>query len=392
MESQSMAEERSFTALQAPLIVNVNPGTGGAGQSMVVGISGSNFTGVTGVRFGPEIAVDSFTVVSDTQISATIRILCDGTPGTRGVSVTTPAGTATLPGGFSITDSSPNQPRNTSPADEAGIMTLTPALRSSAFSHRCLSRTHAASQWQMTTVSGDYSKPVFDSGADSVNLTSITLPRGVLGEPEWYWWRVRYRDSSGIWSDWSKETCFARPDFLRAALDGSAEIHVTDSMSRVTGVVGAQPQQGIPYSDYFSGIVTIISPGDSYGYAVVGTEDGAYTLTVVRVIGDQSLTFRAAGIPLSAGEIHHYVIDWETLSKGGKSVTIRIDSDGDGAFDKTAFLDGEISTKEFKAAVYGYRAPVWVWILFGLGLVAASLGLYALSRATRHRDQTEVAQ
>ena len=382
-------EEKSFTTLRVPLIANVNPGTGMSGQSMVVGISGSDFAGVTNVSFGPEIIVDSFTLVSDTQMSATI-LLCDATPGVRDVSVTTLDGTATLIKGFSITDSPPNQPQNAAPVDKASVMTLTPTLGSSAFSHPCLSRTHTVSQWQVATVSGDYSNPLFNSAADSINLTSMALPRGVVGEHELYWWRVRYRDNRGIWSDWSTETSFARPDFLRAGLNGSAEIRVLDSRLRVTGTVGAQPQQQIPYSDFFSDTVTVVSPTDSYRYEVVGTEGGSYTLTVTSVAGDQNVVFHATGIPVSAGEVHQYVIDWDALSRGEPGVIIRIDTDADGTFEKTALVKGEIGGKEFVTAMNRHQTPVWVWICLCLGLLAATSGVFVLSRIAGKKPQADV--
>ena len=269
-------------------------------------------------------------------------------------------------------------------------MTLTPTLSSSAFSHPCLSRTHAASQWQVTTVSGDYSNPLFNSAADSVNLTSLALPSGIVDEHELYWWRVRYQDSRGHWSDWSAETHFARPDFLRAGLNGSAEIRARDSSSRVTGSVDGEPKEGIPYSDYFSDTVTVISPTDSYRYEVVGTEDGSYTLTVVRLVGDQSVTFLATGIPVSAGEVHQYVIDWDALSRGENGATIKVDSDGNGTIDKTIPAKGEISSNEFVAAMNRHQTtPIWVWICLGLGLLAASSGVFVLSRVAAKKPQTD---
>lgn len=68
---------------------------------------------------------------------------------------------------------------------------------------------HAASQWQISDTSGDYSSPVYDSGTDATNLTSVTVPGGSeLDGGTTYYWRVRYQDSEGDWSSWSTETSF----------------------------------------------------------------------------------------------------------------------------------------------------------------------------------------
>ena len=65
-------------------------------------IWGSYFTGATAVSFGADITTNSFTVDSATQITASITIGGSAAPGLRNVSVTTPAGTATLPNGFTV--------------------------------------------------------------------------------------------------------------------------------------------------------------------------------------------------------------------------------------------------------------------------------------------------
>ncbi|MER7757220.1 IPT/TIG domain-containing protein, partial [Kitasatospora sp. NPDC097643] len=60
----------AFTyAVAAPVIASVSPASGAAGS--VVTLTGSGFTGATAVRFGA-VNASSFTVVSATQITATV--------------------------------------------------------------------------------------------------------------------------------------------------------------------------------------------------------------------------------------------------------------------------------------------------------------------------------
>ena len=107
-----------------------------------------------------------------------------------------------------LSNQAPNQPGNVSPSNGATGISLTPTLQSSAFSDPDLGDSHAASQWQITTTSGDYSSPVFDSGTDTSNLTSITLSVVILNGNTTYYWHVRYQDNHGAWSSYSAETFF----------------------------------------------------------------------------------------------------------------------------------------------------------------------------------------
>jgi Leucine-rich repeat (LRR) protein len=109
---------------------------------------------------------------------------------------------------ITVANQPPSQPTNTSPVDEAADVSLTPTLESSAFLDPNAGDAHTASQWQITTILGDYSSPVFDSGEDVHNLTSITIPSEILTYSTTYYWRVRYQDNGGAWSDWSSETSF----------------------------------------------------------------------------------------------------------------------------------------------------------------------------------------
>ena len=57
-------------------------------------------------------------------------------------------------------------------------------------------------------MSQDYSNPVFDSGTDNTSLTEMPIPSGILENSKVYYWRVRYQDNHGVWSEWSVETHF----------------------------------------------------------------------------------------------------------------------------------------------------------------------------------------
>jgi Leucine-rich repeat (LRR) protein len=109
---------------------------------------------------------------------------------------------------ITVANQPPSQPTNLFPLDEATGVSLTAHLQSLAFSDPNAGDTHAASQWQITTTPGDYSSPVFDSGEDAHNLISITIPSEILTYSTTYYWRVRYQDNHGAWSDWSSETSF----------------------------------------------------------------------------------------------------------------------------------------------------------------------------------------
>ncbi len=79
-----------FTFIPVPVISSFTPTSAGNGASVV--ITGSNFSGATGVSFGGMAAL-SFVINSATQITA---IVGNGTSGS--VSVTTPGGTGSLSG------------------------------------------------------------------------------------------------------------------------------------------------------------------------------------------------------------------------------------------------------------------------------------------------------
>jgi hypothetical protein len=91
----------SFAATPQISTVVPNSGVQGNTYSNIV-ITGSSFIGATVVSFGESITTNSFFVDSDTQITANVTLTASANIGTRDVSVTTPEGTDTATGAFTV--------------------------------------------------------------------------------------------------------------------------------------------------------------------------------------------------------------------------------------------------------------------------------------------------
>ena len=88
----------SFQVNQAlPTITSITPNQERQGVTFNVTISGSKLGGTTAVTLGAGIVVNGVNILSSNQITVNISIVADAPAGTRDVSVTTPAGSVTLP-------------------------------------------------------------------------------------------------------------------------------------------------------------------------------------------------------------------------------------------------------------------------------------------------------
>ncbi len=144
---------------------------------------------------------------------------------------------ATAPQGliddFTITRSShhPDAPQASEAVIRAIETTGAVILRGSAYSDPD-GVPMMSSRWQVTTSSGDYESPVFDHLEHYRNwYRGVELQAGDdITETEFrnfapnttYYWRVRYRNQHGHWSDWSPEASFTVGDaapFFRTARD-----------------------------------------------------------------------------------------------------------------------------------------------------------------------------
>lgn len=98
------------------------------------------------------------------------------------------------------------QPTNITPAAGATAQPETPTLTGSTY-YSLYSAAQQALQVQVST-SPTFASTVYDSGS-LPPATSHTLPAGVLAVSTTYYWRLRYQNARGAWSEWSAGTSFA---------------------------------------------------------------------------------------------------------------------------------------------------------------------------------------
>lgn len=100
-----------------------------------------------------------------------------------------------------------NTPSITSPVNGATGVALQPTIEASAFSTTPPAQgVHQSSQWQVAT-SADFLNIAYDSGVDTVNKTSITIPSPLSLNTQ-HLARVRYTSSTIGTSDWSAAVSF----------------------------------------------------------------------------------------------------------------------------------------------------------------------------------------
>lgn len=120
---------------------------------------------------------------------------------------------------------------------------------------------------------------------------------------------------------------------------------VIDNAGRTTGLVNNVVFEEIPNSLYErnSEAAVIFFSADTYKYRVIGTTRGKYGFSVDDTNGDFERSFRASDIPVAAGEIHEYSIDWKALARGERGVTVSIDINGDGTLERVVKSDEILS-------------------------------------------------
>ncbi len=107
----------------------------------------------------------------------------------------------------------PERPDNIFPRAGEVVTPDSLQLLSSSFSDPDATGTHAATEWQIREYGHSFLDPAW-YGASSLSTTVTFVPNEVLTAGRRYFWRVRYQDETGLWSEWSVATCFDTADGL----------------------------------------------------------------------------------------------------------------------------------------------------------------------------------
>lgn len=162
----------------------------------------------------------------------------------------------------------------------------------------------------------------------------------------------------------------------------SAEALVADREGRIAGVLDGEVRAEIPGSavDPDEHLIFVSDVNDVVSIAVTGTGSGTYGMRTW-VLDQSTPMVSVIGMPVSRGTVHRYTVNWEVLSRGDKGVTIEIDQDGDGVFERMVRAGGELSGADLRQGT-----NLQVLIVVGvLALVGVAGGFVVLQALRRHR-------
>jgi len=107
-----------------------------------------------------------------------------------------------------LTDSNaPSRPRNIYPRSGDYAVFPTAVLQPGSYKDPN-GDTHAASQWQIREDGNYWTETVLDEETEE-KLSSYEVPLEKLEPLKIYYWRLRFKDGTGLWGNWSDETSFA---------------------------------------------------------------------------------------------------------------------------------------------------------------------------------------
>lgn len=206
-----MSNGKPFTVTNPAVVNYIVPTSAKAGQA--VSVYGKYF-GTKGTGSYVHFSNGSGAYVAANVIGWAdnrIDITVPAQAATGKMKVLTAYGDSNLTDFTMLTGNPPNRPVPSSPSNGALQQPLSPTLTTQDFIDPD-GDAHQASWWEVREASQTYSNPIYTSGIDTVNKVQIMLPPNGMKYGTTYYWRVKFQDARGDWSDWSDQFQFKTTD------------------------------------------------------------------------------------------------------------------------------------------------------------------------------------
>jgi hypothetical protein len=242
-------------------------------------------------------------------------------------------------------------PTNVGPASGATGIGEAPTLTSSPY-YSLYGIPMAAAQWQVSTSSA-FGTTVVSTGDVAGTAVAYTVAVGLLSVSTSYFWRVRYKDDNGVYSDWSTPTSFttsasfnnyiatptATPSNFGDALEGGFYAglvwnEATTSSTSRTLATGTQTftttanmaSTPLFYAGQQLEVRSRANPANRFQGTVTGAGGTTLTLNVATITGSGTFSdwsimsrYRVIVAPKSSGE--NAAVAWKNANTAGPVAT-----------------------------------------------------------------------
>lgn len=296
-EDGTTAKTYTLTVMRAaaavPTLASVSPSSGPIAGGTSVTIAGTNFTGATAVTFGG-VAASSFTINSDTAITATVPAHAAGAVD---IVVVAPDGTATMTNGYAYVASLVLSPSDGAlPADTVGIaysQTITASGGTAPYSYAVTSGALPAGL-TLDAASGVISGTPTASGSASFTITA-TDANAATGSASYSIETGVQAPAAGPVSATLAANSSANPITLNLSGGTANSVAVASAASHGTATASGTSITYTPSAGY--------SGPDSFTYTATNAGGTSTPATITITVTPPTLTFSPAEGSLAGGAV-----------------------------------------------------------------------------------------
>ena len=178
-------------------------------------------------------------------------------------------------------------------------------------------------------------------------------------------------------------------------INSPVEHYVIDQNGLRTGTIDGTIVEEIPYSyfDLENEAIIILGTGEEDNFRVVinGLEDGTYGLNIVQVYGEDIAVFNATAIPVDGNQLHAYDLGFQEYLDGNNGLTMYIDSQKDGTFERTLTFDGSIIGEDLEERSQNFVISDNV-LIAGISAIVVLFLIHSMTVIVRSKNEAKPDQ